>query len=135
LKLKVSDLETLEASLENDKAMLEEARAKLEQDKTDLEKELGHYKLKTPTRTELENFLLNDRTDENEYGQGYKCLNFACDLKTNAAKAGWNISYVQVNYDVYYQGRHYQYGHAFNMAILGDGLIVYIDTCTDTLYD
>jgi len=135
LKLKVSDLETLKASLENDKAMLEEARAKLEQDKTNLEKELGHYKLKAPTRTDLENFLLNDRTDENEWREGYVCMNFACDLKINAAREGWNISYVGVNYDAYSQGRRYQYGHAFNMAILVDGSIVYIDTYADTLYD
>jgi len=141
LKLKVSDLETLKTSLENDKAMLEEAKAQLEKDKASLEKELGHYKLKTPTRTELERFLLDDQTDKNEYREGneyrigYVCINFACDLKANAARAGWNISFIVANYDVHYRGRHYEYGHSFNMAILADDSIVYIDTYTDSLYD
>jgi len=136
LKLEVSDLETLKTSLENDKAMLEKAKLQLEQDKAKLEIELGHYKLKTPTRVELENFLLNDKTDKNEYRTGYVCINFACDLKANAARAGWNISYVQANYDVYYdRGKYFEDAHAFNMAILADGSIVYIDTYADTLYN
>jgi len=142
LKLIVSSKEAQITTLKEQNALLEKAKALLEQDKAELEKELagyktgGYLKLSRPTRAQLESYLRSDKTDQNKWREGsessigYVCINFAADLKANAMRAGWNISFVSANYNYSKE----EYGHAFNMAILEDGSIVYIDTYTDTLY-
>jgi len=67
-----------------------------------------------PTYSELYEFLRIDQTDKMSYQEGrYVCINFAADLKRNAALAGYNIGFVSVNYDGPKKGG----GHAFNGAV------------------
>lgn len=85
--------------------------------------ELQRLMLRRPTYAELGAFLRVDDTDENEWVEGqYVCINFAGDLKAHARAAGFNVSYVQVNFYVASEG----YGHAFNGVILADGRHVYV---------
>jgi hypothetical protein len=93
--------------------------------------ELNHHILRRPTLEELQTFLQNSKpnlpprnaTDKN-------CVQFASALKRAAAAAGWNVSYVEVNYVVTWQGKQYGYGHALNGAYLADGGWVYIEPQT-----
>jgi hypothetical protein len=47
----------------------------------------------------------------------YACVNFAKNLKVNAAKAGWNISFIAVNFI----SPKCKDDHALNGAYLADG--------------
>ena len=47
----------------------------------------------------------------------YACVNFAKNLKVNAAKAGWNISFIVVNFI----SPKCKDDHALNRAYLADG--------------
>jgi len=104
---------------------------KLNLELTSINNELKHYKLNRPTEYELKLFLSIDDTDKHEYKKGsYVCINFAKDLKVNAAKAGWNISFIVVNF-ISPKGEE---GHALNGAYLADGRWVWIEPQNDKIY-
>jgi len=103
----------------------------LEAKVTSLESELTTYKLRRPNLSELQIFLKTDQTDKNQYKRwSYVCINFASDLKRNAARAGYNITYVSVNYE-YEEGST---GHALNGAYLTDGSWVWIEPQNDKIH-
>jgi hypothetical protein len=96
-----------------------------------LESQLATYKLRRPDLAELQSFLSADQTDKNQYQRlRYVCINFAADLKRNAARVGYNISFVTVNYE--YEGG--SAGHALNGAYLADGSWVWIEPQNDGIY-
>ena len=96
-----------------------------------LESELTTYKLRRPSLSELQLFLRIDQIDKNEYKRlSYVCINFAADLKRNAARAGYNISFVTVNYE--HEGG--SAGHALNGAYLSDGSWVWIEPQKDKIH-
>jgi len=96
-----------------------------------LQVELKKYKLKDfDSLQELKAFLEEDYTDKKEWREGdYVCINFAKDLKINAAKKGYNISVVIANYE--FEGE--KLGHAFNAALIKGGLI-FIEPQNDKTY-
>jgi len=98
---------------------------------TTLELDLGKHKLRRPTYSDLYEFLRTDQTDKKKYEEGlYVCMNFAADLKRNAALAGYNISFVSVNFDAPNKSG----GHALNGAYLLDGSWVWIEPQNDKIY-
>jgi hypothetical protein len=98
---------------------------------TTLELDLAKCRLKRPTYFELQEFLRIDQTDRKNYREGqYVCINFAADLKRNAALVGYNVSYVAVNY----RGPRGSGGHALNGAYLSDGSWVWIEPQSDKIY-
>jgi len=95
-----------------------------------LEAELSVHKLGRPSLSELQLFLKTDQTDKHEYKRlSYVCINFAADLKRNGARAGYNISFVSVNYE-----SDGSWGHALNGAYLSDGSWVWIEPQNDKIY-
>ncbi|MEM3448092.1 MAG: zinc ribbon domain-containing protein [Nitrososphaerota archaeon] len=93
--------------------------------------DLSRYKLRRPTYDELKIFLLTDNTDKNPFvKETYNCMHFARDLQQKAKLAGWNISYVSVNYHY----RYSTYGHACNGVYLADGRHLYIEPQTDKIF-
>lgn len=96
-----------------------------------LESELTTHKLRRPSLSELQLFLSMEQTDKNQYKKwSYVCINFAADLKRNAARAGYNTSFVAVNYE-YEEGSA---GHALNGAYLTDGSWVWIEPQNDKIH-
>ncbi|MEM4713595.1 MAG: hypothetical protein QXQ61_03485 [Candidatus Bathyarchaeia archaeon] len=92
--------------------------------------ELSRYKLSRPTYEQLIRFLESDQTSSNRYVKDkYVCTHFARDLQSNAKQAGWNISYIVVNYRVTLSS-----GHVCNGVYLNDGRYFYIEPQTDKLY-
>jgi hypothetical protein len=55
-------------------------------------------------------------------------------LKINAAMAGWNLSYLVINYQNKLIPGLYARRHALNGAFLSDGTFVYIEPQTDKIY-
>jgi hypothetical protein len=77
-----------------------------------------------PTFTQLESFLLADKTDQNTYVPGaYVCANFARDVYNNAEKAGIRAAFVGVEFAGVSEG------HALNAFMTTDKGLVFID-CT-----
>ena len=86
--------------------------------------------LRRPSEQELRLFLASDLTDSQPFLIGrYVCMNYASDLKRNAALAGWNISVVMVNFNT----THGIYGHVLNGAYLNDGRWVWIEPQKDLI--
>jgi len=86
--------------------------------------------LRRPSEQELRTFLASDLTDSQPFVIGrYVCMNYASDLKRNAALAGWNISVVIVNYN----SSRGVYGHVLNGAYLSDGRWVWIEPQKDLI--
>jgi hypothetical protein len=57
------------------------------------------YLLRDPSYQEMKDFLEKDKTSEREYVQnGYICVDFAADVKANAAKEGLRCAYVVIEY-------------------------------------
>jgi hypothetical protein len=95
------------------------------------ESDLLSYKANRPTLEQLRAFLAVDPISERKYESGsYVCINFANDLRLAAKRAGWNISFVFVNYEHGGKG----YGHACNGALLANGTHVYIEPQSDRIY-
>jgi len=86
--------------------------------------------LRRPSEQELRMFLASDLTDSQPFVIGhYVCMNYASDLKRNAALAGWNISVVIVNYN----SSRGIYGHVLNGAYLSDGRWAWIEPQKDLI--
>ena len=49
-----------------------------------------------PTWSQLQSFILSDKTDQNIYKPGYTCGDFAQDLYNNAEKAGIRTAWVYI---------------------------------------
>lgn len=107
------DLDKVQAQLTNIEAELATTQAELAARETELsalEAELlnlranyerltiGYgYVLRDPSYREMEDFLAWDRTSEREYMESeYICVDFAADVKANAAKEGIRCSYVVI---------------------------------------
>jgi hypothetical protein len=101
---------------------------------SELQEEVQNAGLKRPTYSELVSFLASDSTDgEWRYKEGsYICVNFAADLKANAAEKGWNISCVWANYDC---AEGHGLDHAWNGAYLADGTWVWIEPIYDRIHE
>ena len=57
------------------------------------------YVLRDPTYREMSDFLARDETSEQEYiEEEYACIDFAADVKANAAKEGIRCAYVGTEY-------------------------------------
>jgi len=57
------------------------------------------YVLRDPSYQEMRDFLKQDETSEREYlGNEYICVDFAADVKANAAKEGIRCTYVVIEY-------------------------------------
>ena len=57
------------------------------------------YVLRDPSYQEMSNFLKQDETSEQEYLENeYSCVDFAADVKENAAKEGLRCAYVVIEY-------------------------------------
>ena len=57
------------------------------------------YVLRDPSYQEMKDFLKQDETSEQEYlGNEYICVDFAADVKANAAKEGIRCAYVVIEY-------------------------------------
>jgi len=57
------------------------------------------YVLRDPSYQEMKDFLKQDETSEREYLEnGYICVDFAADVKANAAKEGIRCAYVVIEY-------------------------------------
>lgn len=84
--------------------------------------------LRRPTMDELKAFLASDRTSNQTYQVGYVCMNYAADLKVNAARAGFNLSVIIINYVSEKSGGG---GHVLNGAFLADGRWVWIEPQND----
>ena len=79
------------------------------------------YDLRDPTYSELQQFIMDDLTDENEYMDGtYTCSDFAARLNNNAIQLGYNAAYV---YLAYSDGS----GHAINAFQTVDKGIIFIE--------
>jgi hypothetical protein len=111
---------------------------KLQTRVTDLEnnaRQLSRYRLNRPTLNELEGFLRMDNVNNNTWTEDvYTCVNFAGDLKAHAEAAGWNISFVVVDIQLWYRGETISYGHTINGAYLADGSWVFIEPQNDGIY-
>ena len=75
---------------------------------------------------EAYNFVLTDKTNENEYKEGYNCVDFALELWRNAAWAGIECKLIGLDLD---HGRYHM--------IVGfpneDGLLLLVDPKTDAI--
>ena len=92
-------------------------------------------RLHHPTLAELKQFLSEDSVSENAAARPtYVCMNFAADLKANANQIGLNLSYVQVNFVVTWQGRNFTYGHSLNGALINGTGQVWIEPQSDQIY-
>lgn len=88
------ELSTVEGTVED----LEAALANLQVNYARLTEGYG-YVLRDPTYMEMQDFLARDRTSEEEYiDSGYTCLDFAANVKANAAKEGIRCAYVGLEY-------------------------------------
>ncbi|MEM3439393.1 MAG: hypothetical protein QXG32_00545 [Candidatus Bathyarchaeia archaeon] len=100
-----------------------------------LRKELGRLQLKRPSAAELRAFLSLDRTDERPYDRySFVCLHYASQLRANARRAGYNLSFVALNFEASHDERPLSPlmgGHALNGAILADGRHIWIEPQTD----
>lgn len=57
------------------------------------------YVLRDPSYQEMQDFLAQDMTSEREYVEGeYVCVDFAADVKANAAKEEIHCAYVAIEY-------------------------------------
>jgi len=87
-----SDLETRETTI----AKLQSEIIKLQ---TEISRwEQSHY-IRDPTYSEVLEFLLYDKTDDNEYIEArYTCVEFAADVNNNAFKSGYRCGFVMIDF-------------------------------------
>lgn len=79
------------------------------------------YVLRDPSYREMMTFLTEDDTSRQEYLEGeYTCLDFAADVKANAAKEGIRCAYVAIEFVG-------QGGHAIVAFDTTDGGLVFIE--------
>lgn len=79
------------------------------------------YVLRDPSYREMRDFLAWDRTSEREYVESeYFCVDFAADVKANAAKEGIRCAYVVIEY-------HEGGGHAIIAFDTTDEGLVFIE--------
>lgn len=79
------------------------------------------YVLRDPSYQEMQDFLAQDMTSEREYVEGeYICVDFAADVKSNAAEEGIRCAYVVIEY----RG---ETGHAVIAFDTTDEGLVYIE--------
>jgi hypothetical protein len=79
------------------------------------------YDLRDPTYSEMNRFLGEDDTDQNEYIEGsYSCTDFAASLNNNAVDLGYNTAYVHISYA---DGT----GHAINAFETVDKGLIFIE--------
>jgi hypothetical protein len=95
-----------------------------------LQRERNRASVRRPSESELKSFLASDPISMVPFRAGsYICINYATDLKRNAALAGWNISVVIVNYN---SSRGFG-GHVLNGAYLSDGRWIWIEPQRDLI--
>jgi len=96
-----SELAIVEIELNASKVLvesLEDALSNLQANYARLTTGYG-YILRDPSYQEMKDFLKQDETSEQEYLRGeYICVDFAADVKANAAKEGIRCAYVVVEY-------------------------------------
>lgn len=85
------------------------------------------------TYSEVETFMDNDTTDQNEYDvDDYNCLNFTCDVVKNANSQGIKASFVAISY---YQLKEELSGHAVACFDTIDQGLVFIEPQNDERID
>lgn len=102
------ELEAMQAELENVKIELNTSRElveSLEDTLSNLQVNYARlttgygYVLRDPGYHEMTDFLKQDETSEREYlGNEYICVDFAADVKANAAEEGLRCAYVVIEY-------------------------------------
>jgi hypothetical protein len=117
------DLEATQAELNASKELiesLEDALSDLQVNYARLTTGYG-YVLRDPSYQEMKDFLKQDGTSEQEYLEDeYICVDFAADVKANAAEEGIRCAYVVIEY----LG---ETGHAIVAFDTTDGGLVYIE--------
>lgn len=84
--------------------------------------------LRNPTSWELRWFLLTDQTDRIGQTLGWRCIDFAIALREAAAKQGFDLDVVMLDFD--------NQGHALNGCWLADtGQYVWIESQTDEIME
>lgn len=95
------DLEAAQAELNASNELiesLEDALSNLQVNYARLTTGYG-YVLRDPSYQEMEDFLKQDETSEREYLENeYICVDFAADVKANAAEEGIRCAYVVIEY-------------------------------------
>jgi cell division protein FtsB len=118
-----AELEDLEIELNASKALvesLEDELSNLQVNYARLTTGYG-YVLRDPSYQEMKDFLKQDKTDKQEYSESdYVCVDFAADVKANAAKEGLRCAYVAIEY----LGRT---GHTIVAFDTSDRGLVYIE--------
>lgn len=75
-----------------------------------------------PTWQELKDFLISDKTDENDYLPGLRvCAEFAAELHNNAERAGIRAGWVAIHFV------DDSVGHALNVFETTNAGLVFID--------
>ncbi len=95
------ELETTRSYLEDTLAELNETKAQLLNLQVNYQRlTRGYgYVLRDPSYEEMKDFLARDRTSEREYQEGvYVCVDFAQDVKANAARERLRCAYVVIEY-------------------------------------
>jgi hypothetical protein len=90
------------------------------------------YTLKNPSFSELEDFLVEDDTDERNYTDDFVCVQFTAMLISNALMAGWNCAVVEVLF-YYYFLPFVGGGHAMVAFNTTDQGIVFIEPQSDNM--
>jgi len=96
-----AELATVEIELSTSKELTESLEATLSNVQVNYARlTTGYgYVLRDPSYQEMREFLARDKTSEREYVAGkYVCVDFAADVKANAAKEGIRCAYVVMEY-------------------------------------
>lgn len=83
--------------------------------------------LRNPEMWELRWFLLTDQTDRVGETLGWKCIDYAVTLRTEATKQGYDFDVVLLDFD--------STGHAVNGCRLSDGRYVWVEPQTDDILE
>jgi len=118
-----AELATIEIELNSSKELVESLEAALSNLQVNYARlTTGYgYVLRDPSYQEMKDFLEQDETSEQEYLENeYICVDFAADVKANAAKEGLRCAYVVIEY---YGGS----GHTIVALDTTDRGLVYIE--------
>lgn len=88
------DLARLEDNLENTENRLNFVRSELQK-----LQEGSRFELHDPTYNEVQDFIDEDTTDDNDYDRGeYVCVDYASDVNNNAEKEGIRCAFVSLRF-------------------------------------
>jgi len=96
-----AQLAVREAELSTSKELIESLEAEISNLQVNYERlTTGYgYVLRDPSYQKIKTFLAEDRTSEREYLEGkYTCVDFAANVKTNAARKGIRCAYVVIEF-------------------------------------